>query len=144
MGDIPTMEEMNATAFAEKMVKRNERLRAQGILIIEDDTAYSELLDAKLRHNGFYNFTIVPSAEAALGLDLTRYRLALVDYHLAGGIDGIEAIPMLKQKNPDLLCVLHTGLGPDPDLMSMIESGTKIMSKPVDFRVLMSEYINSI
>ena len=81
---------------------------AENILVVEDDAAFRGLLQDALEEDG-HQIIIAGSAEEGLELATTQdIDLILHDVKLPG-MSGIEALPKLKEKVPDIDVIIMTG-----------------------------------
>src|SRR5438552_4229668 len=83
------------------------------ILIVEDETAVAHLVEGYLAQEGYFVVGIAETGERGIE-DASKLRadLALMDIHLGGELDGIQAAEQL-QTQFDIPVVFLTGL-PDP------------------------------
>jgi len=76
-----------------------DRSRDGGVLIVEDDTSISRLIEKILSKAGFEVAGIVTSAEAAMASAREhRPDIALMDISIPGEADGIDAAVQLRQQ----------------------------------------------
>ena len=103
-----------------------------GVLVIDDDPVVRRVLVVGLRHLGF------PVWEAASGREALRVcteqgdklTYALLDIAMPG-LDGICTLPLLKDKNPDLVCYYMSGNVGDYDETDLMRHGVEgILLKP--------------
>ncbi|MDR2400273.1 MAG: response regulator [Deferribacteraceae bacterium] len=108
------------------------------ILYVEDDQVMREAVASRLSRR-FEKMYICSSAEEALDI-FKKYHvdLVLTDYMLPG-LNGIELIASIRQKNWDIPIVLITGYADSDFLMEAINLGvTQFVTKPIDPAVLMN------
>lgn len=87
------------------------RLAGRSILIVDDDALVSQALQTVLETFGA-QVLVADDPEAAVRLvseHESSIRLAFVDYQISQACDGIQLITALRQRKPDLQCVLVTG-----------------------------------
>jgi|GEM_PF-7057560 len=81
------------------------------ILIVEDELISSKLLQNYLNEMGHHVMGVVPSGEEAIGYVLENNPdLILMDIQLAGKLNGIETVEIIRQTNtiPTLFLTSHT------------------------------------
>src|SRR5690349_12768071 len=101
------------------------------LLIVDDDDTLRANLARRYRHQG-YEVADFPSAEALLAKPPAgRWDVALLDLHLPG-IDGIELLAKLKERQPELECVLFTAQGSIETAVEAMRRGAyDYVTKPV-------------
>ena len=107
------------------------------ILLVDDDPAYCEFLSMVLTGYGF-RVLVAHSGEAALGL-ADQADLALIDM-IMPGLSGIETIPLVRERNPDLRVIACSGcedclFRPDLDRLEV----ERFVGKPFPMSVLIQE-----
>ena len=107
------------------------------ILIVEDEVAFCRLLDKRLTRKGSLVDAFGSAEEAQATLDKKSYDVALVDIKLPG-IDGIETLKLLKEKNPDLEIIMLTGHATVQKGIEAMKLGAEdFLEKPVELSVLL-------
>ena len=101
------------------------------LLIVDDDDLLRANLARRLRKQGL-EVADFPGAEAALDkLPAGRWDVALLDLHMPG-IDGITLMGRLKERQPDLECLLFTAQGSiDTAVEAMRQGAYDYVTKPV-------------
>ena len=101
------------------------------LLIVDDDDTLRTNLARRFKQRGL-EVTDFPSAEAVLEKPPSgRQDVALLDLHLPG-IDGIELMRRLKERQPDLECILFTAQGSiDTAVGAMRQGAYDYVTKPV-------------
>jgi DNA-binding response OmpR family regulator len=99
------------------------------VLIVEDNALLAELVcDALAEHN--LRSQVARSAQGGLEA-LEMYpdlRLALVDYRLTGGADGLEFVRGARSLRPEVTYVLMTGT--PQSFMPGLPQGIELLPKP--------------
>lgn len=90
------------------------------LLIVEDDPAIGTNLDRALTNAG-YDCTLVPSVEAARGID-DQPDLALVDLGLPDG-DGLDLARDMLARWPDLPLIMLTARAEEMDVVIGLDTG---------------------
>jgi CheY-like chemotaxis protein len=80
---------------------RRERLRGARVLVVEDDAPLRDLTAAALEEYGARVTTAVSGQELELASE--TWDCAVLDYHLPGGMNGIEIATRLTPGTPVLL-----------------------------------------
>ncbi|HEY1378531.1 MAG TPA: sigma-54 dependent transcriptional regulator, partial [Gemmataceae bacterium] len=101
------------------------------LLIVDDDDTLRANLARRFRHQGL-EVADFPSAEAALaGPAAGRFDVALLDLHLPG-MDGIALMDKLRERQPDVECVLFTAQGSIETAVEAMRRGAyDYVTKPV-------------
>ena len=108
------------------------------ILIIEDETDISELIEYSLTQSGY---SIIVSDNGEKGIEVTRKHspdLILLDLMLPG-INGIDVCRILKndKETSDVSIIMLTALGQEEDIIKGLETGADdYVTKPFSFPVL--------
>jgi DNA-binding NtrC family response regulator len=105
--------------------------RAQ-VLIVDDDRDISLLLSALMRKEGLTNM-VAPDGETALRLvPVILPEMLLVDVKMPG-IDGMEVLKRVKEKDPHLPVVLITAYAEIPASVAAMRAGAfDYLAKPFD------------
>jgi len=112
------------------------------LYVVEDDPDAMAGLVLALGHR-FCRFSFVgasPCAESALvAVECERVDLFLIDYSLAGDMDGIELTTRIKQRSPASHALLITGLH-DPVITrrALAAGAAGVLHKPFDLPALQS------
>nr|WP_299486682.1 sigma-54 dependent transcriptional regulator [uncultured Allomuricauda sp.] len=100
------------------------------ILIIEDDTAFCQMLQKFLTRNGYDVSFCFNLKEAKKNLDNTFFDLVLSDVRLPEG-DGIALLSKVKANSPQTHVILMTGFAEIKTAVSAIKKGAfDYVSKP--------------
>lgn len=111
-------------------------LRGRSILIVEDDPAVRDVLDAWLERDGAETGT-VPAAEPALrALYASRYDLLITDLELPGGRSGTWLLRRVRALWPSLPAIVVTGSVDGRDLERSSALADALLTKPLDLPVL--------
>lgn len=100
------------------------------ILIIEDDTAFCQMLQKFLTKNGFTVYCSYSVKEAEEQLAATTFDIILSDVRLPKG-SGVTLLPQVKRNSPSTQVVLMTGYAEVKTAVSAIKKGAfDYISKP--------------
>ena len=106
------------------------------VLVIEDETALAETIEAFLRRQGL-EARALPSAEAGLAvLAELAPDVALVDLHLPG-TDGLAALESIHRERPGTAVILMTAYSSVSTAVSAMKAGAvDYLTKPLDLEEL--------
>jgi signal transduction histidine kinase len=106
------------------------------VLIVEDDRDFAESLAELLEPLGFVVSSAHSAGEALARLADFSADLALIDVKL-GTDNGVELVPLLHTKRPNLVCILMTAYADLDAAMSAVRSGAKdYLLKPLSPKTL--------
>jgi two-component system, response regulator RegA len=105
---------------------------AETILIVDDDTAFRDVLARALRRRG-YDVLAASSCEEALTLSRTcKISAAVVDLRMPAE-SGLTLIPRLKEHEPSMRILMLTGFASITTAVEAIKLGaTNYLAKPAD------------
>lgn len=83
------------------------------ILVLEDDEDHQFLLVDLLEGKGYSAMGVYSAAEAIAAVERELFDIVLADVRMAGEIDGLGALTVLKKSYPDLHCLVMTGFAGD-------------------------------
>lgn len=92
-------------------------------LVIDDDDNVRQLLGEVLMQAGFEVRTAASGASAVELLRHWQFDLAIVDFHMPGGMDGRETLLALKAIDPDIEVIIATGYACDEAAISCLKCG---------------------
>ena len=81
---------------------------AANVLLIDDEEQFLEVLGERLETRGLKVNTVTSGEDALTLIDDKNYDAIILDLAMPG-IDGIETLKLLKEKNPDLEIIMLTG-----------------------------------
>ena len=104
-----------------------EAVAARGdILVVDDDPRVREVLEEVISAQG-YKVVAVGSGEAALeAVEKRHYDLIFLDLVLPG-INGVEALAAIKEKDKKAVVAIVTGYGDDPIAMEAMAQGPLLL-----------------
>src|SRR6185503_11511914 len=102
------------------------------ILIIEDDTSFSELLSNFLKKNGHTTATAFHVKEANIQLKEEAFDLVLLDYRLPDGT-GMDVLTTIRLKTTTLPVIIMTSFHDIRTAVQSIRSGAyDYITKPIN------------
>jgi CheY-like chemotaxis protein len=104
------------------------------ILVLEDDPMVTSALEAVFT-NWEMDFKHARSYEE-IRIDSWVPQLVLADYRLPGSIDGLQSLDRLRQRFPNVACVLQTGEMSAEIPLAVQAKGYGLVAKPVTLEVL--------
>ncbi len=81
------------------------------ILVVDDEANIRRLYSDELTDAGYRVHSVATWDEARQSIDRERFDLVTLDIRMQGGIDGIEALRLIKELRPGLPVVLVTAYG---------------------------------
>jgi GAF domain-containing protein len=117
-----------------KSIMTNERLR---VLILDDEASLRKPLRRYLENDFGYDVDCAASGREALTMvDASQghYDVALIDQHLESepGQDGIEVMRKIRNKYPDIECIIFTGWGREHRQRALEAGVFRYLEKPFD------------
>ena len=107
------------------------------ILVVEDYQETRELITEVLHHNHEYKVVAVENGELALRMFSEReFDLVISDIKMPG-IDGLELLTNIQQRNPDMPVILVTGFGDDYGAKGLEMGAEDCIFKPFNTNELM-------
>ncbi|HSO72754.1 MAG TPA: response regulator [Thermodesulfobacteriota bacterium] len=116
----------------------------QGILIIDDDLNYTQILKHFLEDQGF-RVTIKNDGSSALqSLKTEIPELILLDINLPD-TSGKELLAEIRKNHPECAVIVITGYGGEQVAVEMMRAGAiDFLSKPIEFKTLLEAIHNSL
>jgi len=111
---------------------------SQPVLVLEDDDSLRDLLVDILGEQGYSPLGACDCEEALLLAEQVTFELAISDIRMAGRLDGLGTMEVLKQKNPSMGCIIITGYANEtaPSRAARIQADDYLY-KPVEFALLL-------
>jgi len=106
------------------------------ILVVDDDQSIAVAFERFLRHEG-HEFTLASNAEDGLRLVEERHpSLVFMDVRMPG-VDGLQALAMLRQRFPEVYVVIMTAHGTSQTSIDAMRAGAfEYVTKPLDLEEL--------
>lgn len=110
--------------------------KARNVLVIDDDTAFSNHIKAALQKFGYRTEIAQTPQDGIAQLATFPADVVLLDTRI-GRHDGIELIAALRECNPQILCVLVSGQSDTQSAIRALRFGAfDYLTKPVDIEIL--------
>jgi DNA-binding NtrC family response regulator len=110
---------------------------AANVLLIDDEEQFLKVLGERLETRGLQVNTVTSGEDALTLIDDKNYDAIVLDLAMPG-IDGIETLKLLKEKNPDLEIIMLTGHATVQKGVEAMKLGADdFLEKPVELSVLL-------
>lgn len=110
---------------------------AANVLLIDDEEQFLKVLGERLETRGLKVNTVTRGEDALTLIDDENYDAIILDLAMPG-IDGIETLKLLKEKNPDLEIIMLTGHATVQKGVEAMKLGAEdFLEKPVELSVLL-------
>ena len=110
---------------------------AANVLLIDDEEQFLKVLGERLETRGLKVNTVTSGEDALTLIDDENYDAIILDLAMPG-IDGIETLKLLKEKNPDLEIIMLTGHATVQKGIEAMKLGAEdFLEKPVELSVLL-------
>jgi len=110
---------------------------AANVLLIDDEEEFLKILGERLKTRGLKVNTGTSGENALALIDKENFDAIILDLAMPG-IDGIETLRLLKEKNPDLEIIMLTGHATVKKGIEAMKLGAEdFLEKPVDLKVLL-------
>lgn len=131
---------MAATPAEKKKESGKSRIR---LLIMDDETAYVDVLANRLRKRGIDAVKTFSGTEAIRTLRRQDFDVALLDLKMED-MDGIEVLKIFKKMDPDLAVIMITGHGSEEAARQGIDAGAfDYLTKPCELNELLEKIIEA-
>jgi len=109
---------------------------AEKILLVDDEREFLDTLSERMRARGIDVTTSASALEALQAVERGSFDAVVLDLMMPG-MDGLEALRILKQKDPKLQVILLTGHATVEKGVEAIKSGAMdLLEKPADIDTL--------
>ena len=111
-------------------------MAGEKVLLIDDELEFTEALSERMETRGIKAVTAATGAEALGIVEHEKFDAIILDMVMPG-MDGIETLTRLLEKNPDLQVILLTGHATVQSSVEAIKLGAvDFMEKPADIQKL--------
>ncbi len=103
------------------------------LLIVDDDQPFRQRLARAMERRGFAVTTAATAEEAVAAVENSPPTYAVVDLKLEAGGYGLDAVPALRERRPDMRIIVLTGYGNIASAVAAIKAGAvDYLAKPAD------------
>lgn len=109
---------------------------SERVLLVDDESDFLEVMSERLGAKGM-EVSTAESAQAALSMiENESFDAVILDFSMPG-MDGMQALKMLRDKKPELQVILLTGYGTiEKGVEAMKMGATDFIEKPADIENL--------
>jgi len=109
---------------------------AEKVLLVDDEQDFLDTLAERMRSRGMEVTTAADARQALAAADREVFDAIVLDLQMPG-MDGIEALKALKEKNPDLQVIMLTGHATvEKGITAMKLGAVDLLEKPADLKEL--------
>lgn len=109
------------------------------VLLIDDEEEFTKILSERMESRGLKVDSAKSGEEALRKINEVSYDAIFLDLSMPG-MDGIETLKRMLEKNPDLQVILLTGHGSIDKSVEAVKLGAKdFLEKPADINKLMEK-----
>ncbi|MBU0729816.1 MAG: response regulator [Proteobacteria bacterium] len=109
------------------------------VLLVDDEVQFLDALSQRLEIRGLSVDTVKDGEEALAKIDEKPFDAIVLDLAMPG-IDGIETLRLLKEKQPDLQIIMLTGHATVKSGIDAMKMGAEdFLEKPLDLNVLLEK-----
>ncbi len=106
------------------------------VLLVDDEKDFLDIMAERMAARGM-DVSTADSAEAALEMVRAKSYDAVIMDWMMPSMDGLKALKLFKQSNPDLSIILLTANVPQEKCRKAIEIGAlDVIEKPADLNLL--------
>jgi DNA-binding NtrC family response regulator len=114
------------------------------ILVIDDESAIRESLEVLLTLEGYAVTVAVNGEEGLRTLEQDSFDLLLLDLALPGQ-SGLELLPLIKERHPDLPVIMITAYGTVDNVVEAVRAGAEnFVQKPWDNEKLLADIRSAV
>jgi DNA-binding response OmpR family regulator len=108
-------------------------MKAQKILIVEDDVSHRAAMEKVLQSHGYETFPCRSGKEAVVKIREESFDILITDFQMRG-MDGLELIREARGINPGISTILVTGLATEEMRVRVNEQGVNgFFPKPIEW-----------
>ena len=109
---------------------------AEKVLLVDDEQDFLETLAERMRTRGMNVSTTTSATDAVKMAEAESYDAVVLDLKMPG-MDGLEVLSAIKQRNPDIQVILLTGHATlEKGIEAMKLGAMDFIEKPADIQVL--------
>ncbi len=118
------------------------------ILLVDDDRDTCDVMSKLLTACGYEADVAVDGKTALRLVGQRQYGIAIIDYLMPGGMNGVELFRLLRETQPEMAGIFLTGYTTIDVVYPAVEAGIlRVLSKPADFHELLpivEEHLSSL
>ena len=109
---------------------------SEKVLLVDDEVEFLDTLSERMRNRGMEVATSSSGAEALKKVEQESFDVIILDLMMPG-VDGLEALKVLKEKKPELQVILLTGHATiEKGIEAMKLGAMDFLEKPADLSQL--------
>jgi DNA-binding NtrC family response regulator len=113
------------------------------VLLVDDEKDFLETLADRMRNRGMTVDTSASAIDALKRIETESYDAIILDLMMPG-MDGLEALKLVKERRPELQVILLTGFGTlEKGIEAMKLGATDFVEKPADLETLTQKIKNA-
>ena len=113
-------------------------MAGERVLLVDDEEEFIKTLSERMQARGFQATTATSGVDAMKQVDAHNYDAIILDMQMPG-MDGIETLRRMLEKNPDLQVILLTGYGSVQKSVEAMKIGAvDFLEKPADIEALVA------
>lgn len=110
---------------------------AQKVLLVDDEKEFREAMAERMATREIMVTTASTAEEAIARVERKRYDAIILDFQMPG-MDGLEAVKIIKSKRPDSHIILLTGYATIEKEAEATQAGASdLLEKPPDLNLLL-------
>ncbi len=114
-------------------------MAAGNVLLVDDEQEFTEILSQRLQARDLAVDCASNGREALEQANKKSYDIIILDLVMPG-MDGLETLRLLREKNPNVQVILLTGHGDVKKSVEAMKMGAKdFLEKPADIKELMDK-----
>mgnify|MGYP000216545821 CR=1 FL=1 len=115
-----------------------EEIKAN-VLLVDDEEQFLDALSSRLETRGYHVDTVTSGEDAVDLIEGKTFDAIVLDLAMPG-IDGLETLKRIKEKNPDLEIIMLTGHATVKSGIEAMKMGAEdFLGKPVDLKDLLDK-----
>ncbi len=116
---------------------------AEKILLVDDEKDFVETLAERMRTRGMNVSTSTSAKDVLATVDIESFDAIVLDLQMPD-MDGIEALKLIRAKNPNLQVILLTGHATvEKGIEAMKLGALDLLEKPTDIEILTEKIKNA-